>query len=96
MYYLKRDGLFTSSMSKMIKSARNMNLSTFPKISSTISLRYLINLAVGYNITIVAFAFPKPSLLRRDKYIKLTLAPKSHNAFCMRLLPMLTRNSKTS
>lgn len=77
------------SISRIMKSTGKINLSTFTKMSSQMPRGCLINLSANYSETIVVFAFPKPNFLKRDKSIKLILAPKSHNALSINKLPIL-------
>lgn len=79
----------SSSISKIIKSIRNMNLSAFTKISLTILLGYLINLLTSWNKIVEAFTSLKSNFLKRDKDIRLILAPRSHNVLYTCLLPIL-------
>ena len=70
---------WSSSMSKIIKSTRKMNLSTLTKTSFTIPLGYVIDLSANYKDTFVGLGSSNPNFYIIDRGIKFILAPKSHN-----------------
>lgn len=59
-----------------MKSTENINLSTFTKIFSMISLGCLIDLSMNCKEIMVSFSSPSLNFLKTKKGNKLTLAPK--------------------
>jgi len=71
----------SSSMSRIIKSVGNMNLSTLIRTSSTIPLGYVMDRFASCKEIVVGFGSCIPNWLKIDKGIRLMLAPKSQRAF---------------
>ncbi|KAL2475098.1 2-oxoglutarate (2OG) and Fe(II)-dependent oxygenase superfamily protein [Abeliophyllum distichum] len=82
-------------MSRTIKLAEKMKLSTFTKISSTILLGYLIDRSTSCRVTIVALASSKPNFLKLESGIKLItiIFNGARPVFCNHLTTPLEKTS---
>ncbi|KAJ9553400.1 LOW QUALITY PROTEIN: hypothetical protein OSB04_017445 [Centaurea solstitialis] len=85
----KRIGMsLSASKSKIMKSARKMNLSTRTKTSSIFPVGCAMVLSAKISVTVVGLTCLMPKVLKTDKGIRLMLAPRSHRAFPISFPPM--------
>ena len=76
----------SSSISKIMKSAENMNFSTLINTSSIMPLGCLKDRSASCKVTISNLAFPNPSFLNMEGGIKLMLAPY-HKCLLQHIIP---------
>ena len=79
----------SSSMSRTMKSAGKINLSTFTRTSSITPLGWFNDLSANWSVTIVGRASPNPSRQNMDNDMRFILATKSHKALSKMEFPML-------
>ena len=79
----------SSSISRIMKYARNMNLSTLTRTSSITLLGCFSDLSTNWSVTVVGRASPNPNRLNIDSGMRLILAPISHKAFSKMEFPIV-------
>lgn len=70
----------SSSISRITKSTRKINLSFLTQASSIIHLGYFMNLLANCILVLVGFDLPNPDLLNILYGMRFMLAPRSTNA----------------
>ena len=79
----------SSSMSRMMKFAGKINLSSFTRTSSITPPGCFSNLFANWSVTVVGRASPNPSHLNMDNGMRLILATRSHKALSKMEFPMV-------